>query len=134
MAKKLRFKKEKKINIKKDGSEAVSSKPTELRAKLSSPVTLRQKMTSMWKEFQFKEKERQEIETIADASDFDISNETEQLSGYEVDSELSDALNFAEEAEAQFKLEESAPDSSAEAAPVADDNPEKSPEKAEIGS
>ena len=96
MSRKLRFKKSKKININKDGSEAVSSKPTELRAKINSPVTLRQKMTSMWKEFQIKEQERNEIETIIDAQDFDVSNDSQPVSPYEVENELADQLDYDE--------------------------------------
>ena len=48
MAKKVRFKKCKADVCHKDGSEKLSSKPTELRAKINAPVTLRQKMSNLF--------------------------------------------------------------------------------------
>lgn len=91
--KKVRFKKEKVININKDGSEKISGKPTKIHGK-SAPVSLRQKMKSLWQEFNEKQKDSSEIESIADAQDFDVSREEELRSPYEVDGELEDALNL----------------------------------------
>lgn len=91
--KKVRFKKEKVININKDGSEKISSKPTKIHGK-TAPVSLRQKMKSLWAEFNEKQKDASEVESIADAQDFDVSNDAELKSPYEVDGELEDALNL----------------------------------------
>lgn len=87
--KKLRFPKVKKEKIlNPDGSEFVSSKPTELRAKIIAPVTLRSKMQQMWKEFREKEEENNSEETLADSQDFDVNNDEFIQSPYEVEGDL----------------------------------------------
>ena len=89
--KKPRFPKAKKpCLIKEDGSENLCSKPTELRAKISAPVTLRQKMRSMWKEFKEQEDLAKQEETFADSQDFDVDNDAFPKSAYEVEGDLLD--------------------------------------------
>jgi hypothetical protein len=87
--KKLRFKKDSlPSGCNPDGSEICDSKPTELRAKMVAPVTMRQKMQSLWKEFNLKQKEAMEFETIEDAADFDVDNDVMPASGYETEGEF----------------------------------------------
>jgi hypothetical protein len=92
MKKKVRFKKEKHVPCHKDGSEVICSKPTELRAKIIAPVTLRQKMQNLWSEFREKESERNSFESISDAQDFDVNDDEFPSSPYEVDGELLDSM------------------------------------------
>ena len=94
MAKKLRHKKEcRKGCINADGSENISSKPTELRAKLIAPVTLRQKMQSLWAEFRQREEENSQLESIQDAQDFDVDADVQLKSPYESEGELLDNVD-----------------------------------------
>lgn len=94
--KKLRFKKEDRCKgINSDGSEVCDSKPTELRAQLNAPVTMRQKMRNLWQEFRIKEQESNEFESIIDASDFDVDNDVMPSSPYESEGSLNDAINDA---------------------------------------
>lgn len=113
MAKKIRFKKskEKDLGLNNDGSEKLSSKPTELRAKLNNPVSLRQKMKNLWTEFNEKQKDFAEQETLADSQDFDVENDSFGSSPYEVEGDLIDAVAnsqefVADEAPAEQKKEE----------------------------
>ena len=92
MAKSVRFKKEKVSRIKKDGSEKLSSKPTELRAKLNAPVTLREKMKSLWSEFRVKEEEKNSSESLLDASDFELDDGNLPRTPYECEGNLADSL------------------------------------------
>lgn len=128
--KKCRFKKQCRLgDIKKDGSENISSKPTELRAKIIAPVTLRQKMNSMWKEFREKEEANLQIESLQDAQDFDVDNDVFPRSQYEVDHELSDHMEqqYLEAEEAALAQHE-APAAPAEELPQ---NPEQPPKQGE---
>jgi hypothetical protein len=89
MAKKLRHKKcSLPSGCNPDGSEIVDSKPTEIRAKAMAPVTMRQKMRQLWKEFDLKKMESNEFETLEDAGDFNVDNDQQKLSGYETDADL----------------------------------------------
>lgn len=98
MAKKLRFpKKGLPSGLNKDGSEIVDSKPTELRASMEAPVTMRQKMRQLWEEFRVKEEEAQQQESISDAADFDVDNDEFCKSPYENEGSLSDAISQAPE-------------------------------------
>jgi hypothetical protein len=111
MAKKLRFKKACRLgHLKKDGSENLCSKPTELRANFTAPKTLRQKIRDGWKEFREQELENSSEETLEDAQDFNISNEIAPSSPYEVEGEMGDLLDQQEAAalEAQSKADEAA--------------------------
>lgn len=71
-----------------DGSEKLCSKPTELRAKIIAPISLRQKMQSLWKEFREKEINDNELETIQDSQDFDIESNQLPRTPYETEGEL----------------------------------------------
>lgn len=91
---KTRFeKKSRKDWVKKDGSEAVSSKPSELRAKIIAPTTLRQKMNNLWNEFRMKEAERDSVESLADAVDFDVDNDEFLKSPYESEGSFYDTID-----------------------------------------
>lgn len=86
---KIRFPKEKKpCLVKDDGSENLCSKPTELRAKIIAPVTLRQKMRQMWSEFKEQDELNNSQETLADSQDFDVDNDAFPKSAYEVEGDL----------------------------------------------
>jgi hypothetical protein len=104
--KKLRFPKADRLgHIKKDGSENVSSKPTELRAKIQAPVSLREKMKSLWAEFREKEIADSEQESNADAQDFDVSNDDFPSSPYEIAENLEDLIGIAESQLSDLKEE-----------------------------
>lgn len=90
--KKLRFPKVERRYCNKDGSEIVDSKPTEIHAKVN-PVTLRDKMRSLWSEFRLKEQESGEFESIADAQDFDVERDVEPRSQYECEGDLLDHVD-----------------------------------------
>jgi hypothetical protein len=94
--KKPRFPKKSICNgLNKDGSEVCDSKPTELRAAMAAPVTMKQKMRALWKEFRVKEQEAGEYESMADAQDFDVSNDDFPSSPYESEVDLADVLESA---------------------------------------
>jgi hypothetical protein len=96
--KKIRFKKDSlPSGLNKDGSEICDSKPTELHSKMHAPVTLRQKMKSLWKDFQQREQEANEIETIQDAADFEVSNEDMLVSQYEHSGSLKHVLDYIDD-------------------------------------
>ena len=99
MAKKIRFQKskEKDLGLNKDGSEKLSSKPTELRANLNNPVSLRQKMKNLWMEFNQKQSDFAEQESLADSQDFDVENDVFGSSPYEVEGDLMDAVANSQE-------------------------------------
>jgi hypothetical protein len=102
MAKKLRF--PKKCRLKdvvdlKTGSELVSDKPTQLRATLVKPATLREKMTTLWKEMRERQEYEDSEETLADAQDFDVSNEEIWHSPYECEGEVHELMEQQEELE-----------------------------------
>jgi hypothetical protein len=119
--KKLRFPKENRLgHLNKDGSEKLCSKPTELRASIVAPLTLRQKMQSMWKELREKDEFQNSVESLADAQDFDIDNSKYIGSPYEVEGELSEELAHAEADEIASKQSE------APAAPADDSEKESS--------
>jgi hypothetical protein len=115
--KKLRFPKADRSVCHKDGSEKICSKPTELRAKIMAPVTLRDKMRGMWKEFREKEIRDNEYETLSDSQDFNVENDLPPRSPYEVEGELSDVLE-QQEVDASAQLSET---SGAPAAPEKSD-------------
>jgi hypothetical protein len=94
--KKLRFPKADRSVCHKDGSEKICSKPTELRAKLNAPVTLRQKMQSLWKEFREREEDFRSQESIQDAQDFDIDEGNLPPTPYECEGEMVDHLELDE--------------------------------------
>jgi hypothetical protein len=97
-SKKCRFKKEKKdAFLNEDGSEICDSKPTKLRQKVMAPVTMRQKMKQMWKDFAVREAERESIESIEDAADFDVSNDDFPRSQYETEGSLKHVLEYVDE-------------------------------------
>lgn len=96
--KKIRFKKESLCSgLKSDGSEICDSKPTELHMKMTAPVTMRQKMKSLWKEFQLKQEESGQMESLEDAGDFDVNNDEFPKSPYETEGELKHALQYVDE-------------------------------------
>jgi hypothetical protein len=96
--KKLRFPKAKRnLGINADGSEICDSKPTELRASMQAPVTMRQKMRQLWAEFREKEMESEQMESIQDAADFDVSNDDFLSSEYEVEGSLKHVLDYVDE-------------------------------------
>lgn len=91
--KKLRFPKKDRLgHLKRDGSENVSSKPTELRAKINNPVSLREKMKQMWSEFRENEDRNNQFESNEDAQDFNVSNDEFPSSPYEISDELHDQI------------------------------------------
>jgi hypothetical protein len=95
--KKVRFKKACRLgSLKSDGAEVCDSKPTELRMALNAPVTMRQKMRSLWEEFRLKEEEKNAIETIEDSMDFNVSNDDFPSSPYESEGSIHDALDALE--------------------------------------
>jgi len=119
--KKLRFAKKSRLDgIKADGSENVSSKPTELRRAIKNPITLRQKMSNLWNEFKIRDAESGP-ETMADAQDFDVDNDGYVASPYEVEHELAD----------QFAYEDSQEPAGASAEPKSKGNPKSNDSEAE---
>jgi hypothetical protein len=105
--KKLRYpKKNRKQFLDKNGAEVHTSKPTKIHSKIKAPMTLRTKMTQMWKEFAIKQEETNSEETLQDASDFDVENDVFPTSPYEVEESTSSYFDrkeaeLASEAEAQ---------------------------------
>lgn len=96
--KKLRFpKKSLPTGLDKCGAEICDSKPTELRAKIIAPVTLRQKMKELWKDFSHRQEEANSIESIQDAADFDVSNDDFPISQYETEGSLKHVLDYVDE-------------------------------------
>lgn len=92
--KKLRFPKPlKNQEVRQDGSEIIDPKPTELRQRSEAPMTMRQKMHQMWKEFDLKNRESNEFESLQDAGDFDVDSDPMPLSGYETEMDLGQAIN-----------------------------------------
>jgi hypothetical protein len=92
MAKKTRFKKEKECYTNKDGSEKLCSKPLSVKGKINAPKTLREKMKELWTEFRVKEEEYSSIESIADAQDFDMDDDSLPRTPYESEGEIADYL------------------------------------------
>jgi hypothetical protein len=96
--KKVRFPKKSLCSgLKPDGSEICDPKPSELRVEMSAPVTMRQKMRQLWEEFRIKDDMAREVESLADAADFDVSNDENLSSPYESEGSLDDAINQAPE-------------------------------------
>jgi hypothetical protein len=92
MGKKQRFKKVKECVVKKDGSENLCSKPTEIRSRIAAPVTLREKMKKLWEEFRIKEEENAAIESLIDAQDFSVEGDDLPSTPYETEGEIMDYL------------------------------------------
>ena len=123
--KKLRFPKADRLqHLKADGCENVSDKPTEIAARNLAPVSLREKMSNLWKEFREKEQEANQFESIIDAQDFDVSNDVQQKSGYEVDHELDDAVAYQAEIESSSLQDKQGASSDVQSEPVKEESNE----------